>query len=79
MYVYRQKKEIIKSGYPFNICFPIMKEKITISEVNPPFDCVNEVNTSKCKDYTYRDGSFIGICINVEKIDTPIPIHHTRV
>ena len=23
--------------------------------------------------------SFIGICINVEKIDTPIPIHHTRV
>ena len=57
-----QKKEIIKNGYPFNICFPIMKEKITISEVNPPFDCVNEVNTSKCKDHTYRDGSFIGIC-----------------
>ena len=23
--------------------------------------------------------SFIGICIKVEKIDTPIPIHHTRV
>ena len=50
----RQKKEDIKSGYPFNICYPIMNEKITISEVNPPFDCVNEVNTSKCKDHTYR-------------------------